>query len=274
MVSWKLIAAGWLAGVLCAQAPSDLFEQAPPPVDEALRARVAKFYQAHVDGKFRLADQYVAEESKDDFFAMDKPRYRAFEIIKITYSDQFRKARVLTTCDSEMFAGASKIPVKVPIVSLWKLIGGEWFWYLEPRPEVIETPFGKMTSAKPQAGSAPPAKPIPDVASILKQVKVEPTEVRLSSYEPAAGEVTVSNQMPGNISVSLSYNGFPGFKASLSRDKLGPGETAKILLECKPADRAPKPTLVLRVQIEPTGQVVPVRVTFSVPPEIEKKIPK
>jgi hypothetical protein len=239
MVLLKLTTALWLAGVLSGQAPSDLFEKAPPPVDEALRARVAKFYQAHVDAKFRLADQYVAEESKDDFFAIDKTRYRAFEITKITYTDKFSKARVLTTCDSEMFAGVSRIPVKVPVTSLWKLIDGEWFWYIEPRPAVIETPFGKMTSAKPEAGSTPLSKPVPDVAAILKQVKVEPAEVRLSSFEPASAEVTVSNQMPGSISLSLSYNGFAGFKAGLSRDRLGSGETARILLECKPSDRSP-----------------------------------
>ena len=38
-------------------------------MDEALRARIHKFYQAHVDAKYRIADQVVAEDSKDLFFA-------------------------------------------------------------------------------------------------------------------------------------------------------------------------------------------------------------
>ena len=80
----------------------------------------------------------------------------------------------------------------------------------------------------------------------MKQVKVDRTEVRLSSFEPASAEVTISNQMPGSISLSLSFNGFPGFKARLDRTNLASGESAKILLECKPEDQRPKPTLTVR----------------------------
>ena len=44
-------------GFLAAQPASDLLEKAPPHIDKLLRERVRFFYQAHVDGKFRLADQ-------------------------------------------------------------------------------------------------------------------------------------------------------------------------------------------------------------------------
>ncbi len=262
--------------VACAvfgQAPSDLFEKAPPAVDEALRARVARFYQAHVDGKFRVADQVVAEDSKDAFFAADKTRYRAFEIAKIAYSDQFTRARVVTACDSEFVTMMGRVPVKIPITTLWKLENGEWFWYVEPRAAVVDTPFGKMQAGQEGDRSPFPAK-MPDAAAIMKQVKVDRTEVRLSSFEPASAEVTVSNQMPGSISLSLSYNGFPGFKARLDRTDLASGESAKILLECKPEDQRPKPTLTLQLTVEPTSRVIPIRVLFAVPPEIEKQLPR
>ena len=36
------------------------------------------FYQAHVDGKFRLADTVVHEDSKDAFFVADKNQYKSF----------------------------------------------------------------------------------------------------------------------------------------------------------------------------------------------------
>jgi hypothetical protein len=75
--------ASWLFGMLLAQGQVDLFQKAPPEVDEALRARVTKFYQAHVDGKYRLADEVVAEDSKDAFFEARKPRYRKFELSRI-----------------------------------------------------------------------------------------------------------------------------------------------------------------------------------------------
>jgi hypothetical protein len=273
-----LLLAAWAFG----QNPSELFEQAPPQLDQALRARVAKFYQAHVDGKFRVADQVVAEDSKDAFFAADKTRYRGFEIIKITYSEQFTRASVLTTCDTDFVTPMARFPVKVPITSLWKLENGEWFWYLDPRPQRALTPFGKRDAPVAPAPEPPPGGPsgggpparLPDVADILKQVTVTPTEVRLSSYEPASAEVTVSNRMPGAIRLSLHYAGFPGFKAGLDRTSLGAGESARILVECKPADKRPKPTLTVELQIEPTGQTIPIRVLFAVPPEIEKVLPK
>jgi hypothetical protein len=273
MVSPRITLFLALACSVFGQAPSDLFDKAPPPVDEALRARVAKFYQAHVDGKFRVADQVVADDSKDAFFGADKTRYKAFEITKIAYSDRFTRARVITTCDSEFVTIMSRFPVKMPLTTLWKLESGEWFWYVEPRSDGIDTPFGRMSAGKAGGRSPFPAK-MPDAAAILKQVKVDRTEVKLSSFEPASAEVTVSNQMPGSISLSLSFNGFPGFKARLDRTELGAGESARVLLECKPEDQRPKPTLTLQLTVEPTGQVIPIRVLFAVPPEIEKTLPR
>ena len=55
-------------------AQADLFNQAPPDVDQALRARVNKFYQAHVDGKPRTAMPIVAEDTQDLWFDTDKPQ--------------------------------------------------------------------------------------------------------------------------------------------------------------------------------------------------------
>src|SRR3954468_23727332 len=78
---------------LHAQTATNPFDKAPPEVDAALRERIAKFYQAHVDKKPRLADQYVAEETKDFFFATSKPAYLSFHIDSIFYSDNFTKAK-------------------------------------------------------------------------------------------------------------------------------------------------------------------------------------
>ena len=56
-----------IVSALLAQSPEELFEKAPPHVDQTLRERVKIFYQAHVDGKFRVADTVVHEDSKDAF---------------------------------------------------------------------------------------------------------------------------------------------------------------------------------------------------------------
>ena len=75
--------------------PLAAFAQTPPPdVDQALRARVTEFFQAHVDGAFRKAFEIVAEDTKDYYFATEKVRFKSFKIVDIKYSDNFTKAVV------------------------------------------------------------------------------------------------------------------------------------------------------------------------------------
>ncbi|MGC8794691.1 MAG: hypothetical protein ACP5U2_15005, partial [Bryobacteraceae bacterium] len=139
-----------LTAALCAQAQTaaELFEKAPPEVDQALRERVKFFYQCHVEGKFRQADQVVAEDSKDAFFAAEKPRYRGFEIVRIVYSDNFTRARVVVAVDTDFMApGIGRIPVKAPLTSLWKLENGQWWWYVD-RNAGKQTPFGPMRAGE------------------------------------------------------------------------------------------------------------------------------
>ena len=131
--------------IASAQVSSDLFEKAPPHVDEALRAKVTFFYQSHVDGKFRQADTVVHEDSKDAFFVADKEKYREFEIVKIQYEEDFTKARAVTAVGKDFFMpGAGKLPVTVPLTTFWKLEDGEWWWYVTPYDGSRETAFGTM----------------------------------------------------------------------------------------------------------------------------------
>src|SRR5262249_39351996 len=76
-------------GLTFGQDPADLFSKAPPAIDEVLRSRITEFYQAHKEGKFRLAEKLVAEESKDIFFEADKRRCREFKIARVSYEEQF-----------------------------------------------------------------------------------------------------------------------------------------------------------------------------------------
>src|SRR5450755_3774875 len=87
---------------LSGQTPSPA---AAPPAksDKALRARVQEFYQDFVDSKFRQTDAFVAEDSKDFFFAMEKVAFKSFEGPKsIVYSDNFQKANVVVTVETEI----------------------------------------------------------------------------------------------------------------------------------------------------------------------------
>jgi len=261
---------------LWAQTAAELFEKAPPELDKALRERIAFFYQCHVDGKFRQADQVVAEDSKDAFFAAEKPRYRGFEIVRIVYSENFTRARAVVAVDTDFMApGIGKMAVKAPLVSLWKLENGQWWWYVDPNAG-RQTPFGTMRPG--EGSSAPfhlniPTRP-EDAVRLLGKVTANKTEVRLSSYEPASDEVVLTNHMPGQVDLRLEYNGFPGFEARLERQALRANESVKLLLRVEPQDKSPKPTLTVNVRVEPLNQVIPIRVTFAVPPEVEKALPR
>jgi len=271
------LCASWLvASCLWAQTAAELFEKAPPELDKALRERIAFFYQCHVDGKFRQADQVVAEDSKDAFFAAEKPRYRGFEIVRIVYSENFTRARAVVAVDTDFMApGIGKMAVKAPLVSLWKLENGQWWWYVDPNAG-RQTPFGTMRPG--EGSSAPLHLNIPtrpeDAVRLLGKVTANKTEVRLSSYEPASDEVVLTNHMPGQVDLRLEYNGFPGFEARLERQALRANESVKLLLRVEPQDKSPKPTLTVNVRVEPLNQVIPIRVTFAVPPEVEKALPR
>ena len=106
-----------VAPALHAQDAKDLFDKAPPAVDEALRARIHQFYQAHVDGKYRIADQVVAEDSKDFYFAAQKPKYNSCETVRINYSENFTKADAVIACKADWYIHGERNPTTLTITS-------------------------------------------------------------------------------------------------------------------------------------------------------------
>src|SRR4051794_8360537 len=155
---------------LCAsaQSPTDVFDKAPPQIDEALRSRVTLFYQAHVDGKFRQAEAVVHEDSKDAFYESDKQRYKGFHIAKINYTDNFTKAEVVLSIDVDWYTPRiGKMPVTAPLKSWWKYDQGQWWYYFRTDKREWETPFGVMHPGTEAANGQRPAIVIPDAKSIL-----------------------------------------------------------------------------------------------------------
>jgi len=63
------------------EAPWVPSEKAPPEVNEALRARIDKFYGAFMKGKFREAYLLVSEDSQDAFMESSKDTYTSCETI-------------------------------------------------------------------------------------------------------------------------------------------------------------------------------------------------
>jgi len=260
--------------MLLAQDPAALFSKAPPDIDEALRARVTKFYQAHVEGKFRVADELVAEDSKDIFFGMDKPRCRSFALGPITYSENFTRARVMISCDTEMvMVMMGRIPVKMPILSLWKMIDGQWFWYAEPQVDrEARTPFGLH---KPQDPSAQPAAPGPaggglssyfvDLEAASRLVKIDREEVHFNRDTAGSERLTITNSMPGFVKLSLQGGIIPGVAAKLDKEELKSGESATLTISYSPMKDSPPQDNTLTVVADPINKEFTVRIRFMQP---------
>jgi hypothetical protein len=254
-----------LVSCLGAQSPPGaLFDKAPPDVEEALRARITGFYQAHVDRKFRQADDYVAADTKDFYYEANKPAYLAFEIGKIVYSDNFTKARAVVSCKIRFnIPGFGDNPVMAPVPSTWKLENGQWYWYVDQKAG-RETPFGVM---KPQEGAAPAGgfpslATAPNVEALWKSVQADKNEVRLNAKESSTDLVTISNKMPGNIWLQVDAPKTPGLEIALDRGELKSGEEAKITFDSEPQEKPVNRVAQVRVTVMPTNQVIPITVAI------------
>lgn len=271
-----------LGGIALAQEAGNIFEKAPPEVDEALRARITRFYQAFIDGKFRLADALVADDSKDVFFAAEKRRYHACEIGNITYTDHFTKAKAVVSCDTEYFMMGRQIPVKLPISSLWKIENGEWFWYTIPVSEqdMVNTPIGPVKRAPlAQNGNAAPApsvvRPMVSPGQLMAAVKVDRESMVFNSSHASSQELKVKNTMPGVVTLLATTN-VAGLSVKPEKVQIQANEEVKVVAAFNPEDPAitcsdclshPQDRKAgdVTLRVEPTNQVLSVPVKFVVP---------
>ncbi len=271
-----------LYATLCSaqrQQPENIFEKPPEEVDKPLRERISKFYQAHVDGKFRVADEVVAEDSKDAFFAADKQRYKGFEIVKIEYSDDFTKAKAVVACKTEWSFQGHRTPVTAPFTSLWKLEKGDWYWYTVT-PDSTPTPFGNMKggpAGDPAVSGILSADPKILAQGILSQVKVDKRDVVFKADAPGTEVITV---LPGKVTLKLDYASVPGLTVALDSTEVGAGEKTALRLTYEPVGAAPtRAPITIALTVSPTLVRIPISVRFGpqappVVPPAHSKLPR
>lgn len=270
---------------------SDLFDKAPPPIDQALRARVEQFYRAYTTGKFREAYPLVAEDSQDAFLGSSKNTFKSCEVLKINYSDNFTKAVVVESCKGDWNFHGHTVGTSMPVTSNWEVVDGQWFWYYV-KPTSMPSPFSPtgFATITPDSSSGAtlnasvlPANPLDSARGILAKVRVDKTAIKLKGYETSKDELHLINEMPGQISLTIDPVAFPGFKITPEKTELQANEQTTILfeyrlddatIECGECAKRVKSTLTAQLHIQPTGQVFPITVTFGIPPELEKQIPK
>ena len=247
----------WVAAGF-AQTPADLFNKPPADVDQALRARITEFYQDHVEGKFRQAEALVAEDTKDFFYNGNKTKYLSFEIKSITYSDGYTRAKAVVACEQFLpFPGFEGKPFPVPTPSHWKLVDGQWYWWVDPQ-QLGMTPFGlKM---KPGPGVPAGQITMPNPEEVLKtaseQVKADKQAVTL---QPGGSDrVTITNEAPGVMTISV-VGAILGVNVTLDRMDLKTGEKAVVTFR---ADSNARPG-VLSIQVQQTNHVIPIQVAIQ-----------
>ena len=254
-------------------------QNVPSDVDSALRARVDRFFQAQVSGKFREAVPVVAEESQDWFIGSGKETYKSCQTTKIEYSANFSKALVTETCQGEYRVHGHRMPVSLPIPSYWKVVDGQWYWYHVKETEV-RTPFGiaRITPDNdPDANSSEtskpiiPANPLLLARDILQSIKLDKTEIKLESSKANEDVVEVTNGMPGAISISIDNLGQAGLTVKLDKSEMKAGEKARVVFRYDPEDpsvlcgdcaKHVSGTLTAQLRVQPTGQVFPINITL------------
>jgi hypothetical protein len=143
-----------VAGLAWAQ--TDPFDQPPPPeIEEALRSRITQFYDLFQKGKFREAEQFVAEDSRASYYAVPKARIFGFSIKEIDFGSDLKTAKALVALKMKIPMMGSAL-VDLPMGSQWAWTEGNWFLVLpNPQPgDRIQTPFGVKTIGPRTAGTS------------------------------------------------------------------------------------------------------------------------
>jgi hypothetical protein len=248
------------ATVACMSQTTPPAPAAPPAVEAALRDRVNKFYQDQVDGKYRQAEQYVAEDTKDFYYGKYKAKYLKFAIVKISYSANFTKAKVGLQVEQELSqAMMPKMTVNLLEESNWKIEKDLWCWTYHQ--DATWSPFGESSPPGTQA-AAPNVAVIQD---LTEMVSADKKEVRLNQRE-TADRVVLQNSLPGFVILRLVVPEAPGLDVRLDHEQVGPKGMARVSFAYKPTADAVK-EVVVRVVVQPTNQTIPIRVTME-PPDL------
>jgi hypothetical protein len=258
------------------QNPSDAFDKAPAPTDEALRARIDKFYGAFIEGKFKDAYLLVADDSQDQFFALPKKQYKVCQVIRINYSENFTKAAAVVSCKADWRFHGTVAVTTLPLSSDWEVIDGQWYWHYV-KPAMIQSPFSPtgLVPAPPVSPTGP-APRLPDIASaakdILARVAIDKPSVRLRSFETSQDVVHVRNDMPGQVSLKLDAPEMAGLKVTVGKTDLKAHEETTILFDwrlddsrihCLDCAKKTSVHAMARLHVLPTGQVFPITVIFD-----------
>lgn len=259
-------------------------EQAPPEVEQELRARVNAFYQNFVDGSPRKAEAFVAEDTKDWYYNAGKNHYESFKIVgDIKYSDNFTKAIVVVAGKMERLISGQVVVMDVPQETRWKIENGKWCWTYHPEdtcltPMCGKTPPAATAEERAAAGARPkdttPASIRAAALAVLEQqpMGVDKDTVTMNMDQTGSVEVVFTNGADNDISIALDGPVVRGLKAKLDRTMVPGHGKAVLSLVYDPSDKSgpkdvwePKGNIPFRIVVAPFNRMFPVNVQFIGP---------
>lgn len=277
MLTSGFIALMTISATALAQTPPSLPVKAPAELDEAVRKRADEFYQLQMDGKFRAAERYVCESSQEAYYTAEKRKWLSKEVAKIEFGPDYKAAKVSTVLGSEaMMPPAGRVHLKSSIRSDWRLEDGQWCFVMPEEGGARDTPFGRMSSAKPDdpSKSAPQANmPKVEGGFVMKAVQASKRELRVKGYEASSDQVEFTNGLAGTVELQLTAPDLPVLDVKLSETKLQSRQKALLTVNYKPATVSAKATSEVVVSVVPTGQVFNLKLFFDIQPELRQQLP-
>lgn len=225
--------------------------------EKALRGRAEQFYQLEVDGKFRAAEALVADDTKDYYFNNGKPNMLSYKLGNIEFQDPTHATITLIATVRVTAPGLGIQNLPATANHTWKLENGQWCWYVDQKAGV-DTPFGKMSPGP--AGATGSILPIQasDLRDVDKLVSIDRTTVDLSSG--AASSVTISNRLPGAITLEIGSNRPAGLIIEADKTTIGQGEKATISFR---ATGSAKPTGTVHITAMPLSKQFVIQIGSS-----------
>ena len=211
----------------------DPFPAGTPEDEEAVRARVDGFYGLFQEGRFREAEAFVAEESRDAFYVAPKTKIFSYEIQSVSFNSDVDEASVVVTVETVTPTPLSAVPMKQPLPSTWKRVDGDWYLKLREvkEGETFQTPAGPMNFDRTtgKRGAPPPNFRSPNLASMQTMYEVNRRSLEFSSdsTEPVTHTISVKNKFAAELTIERMTRDFPGMTIQIDSETIPKdGETA------------------------------------------------
>lgn len=255
-------------------------QQAPPGVEEELRARVSAFYQNFVDGSPRKAEVFVAEDTKDFYYNAQKMHFESFKIGKITFSDNFTKAVVMVIGKTEKRLAGQAVVMDVPQETHWKIEDGKWCWTYHPEDYCLTPMCGAVPPRADAAGSGavPPPKDLTpegirkaaDAILSAQPMGVDTSSVRMRADQASDAQVVFTNGSMGYVQVYLNGPTVRGLTAKFDKPMVPTSGKSVLKLHYDPSDKSgpndawtAKGTINFQIVVSPFERSFPLAVTFT-----------